>query len=176
MYVIYIFRVWSYFYGNNLSVLWNWLALFINLQLGSYIVWTFIKLIYLNLGLKSDNTHSYRESLLSSWSPFLYYALCKPSELLILVNLGISLIFVVGYYKIYTEFVSWRFVRKPPFILFLTLYISYVFDWLTYRTESCFLTMNHFSSIKLLVTHHLFWIQSRKERNTHVICRYHHNI
>ena len=47
-----------------------------------------VKLYYidiLNLGLISDNTHSYKESILNTLSPYLWCALYKPSDLMGLV-------------------------------------------------------------------------------------------
>ena len=51
------------------------------IDLCNYIVWNIITLMYLNLGLMSAYTNSYRKYLLSSQSPSLYCALYKPSEL-----------------------------------------------------------------------------------------------
>ena len=49
-----------------------------------------------------------------------------------------------------------------------TCTLTSVFNWTNYHTESYFLVMTHDGSIKLLVTYHLFQIQYRKGRNTHV--------
>ena len=62
--------------------------------------------ILLNLVLTSINTLLYRESLLSSRSSLLYRALCRRKRLFnIMLILGLSLLRVVGEYKIFTEFV-----------------------------------------------------------------------
>ena len=82
-----------------------------------------------------------------------------------MLYLGLSLPFVVGVYKIYTEFFPWYFSNIA--IIFLwSCTLTCVFSCLPYRTASYFFTMNHVRYIKFLVTHHLFWIPSRKERNT----------
>ena len=51
-----------------------------------------------------------------------------------MLNLGLSLLCVVGYYKIYTEFVTWKICPKSSFILFklvhLPLYfIEFIIVW-----------------------------------------------
>ena len=57
---------------------------------GSYIVWTFITSIYLNLVLVSYNTQLYREYPISLQSSLLYCVLYKPSELVGLVKKALT--------------------------------------------------------------------------------------
>ena len=54
VYVIYTCRVQLSLYGDNLLSWRTWLDLSINFHSGNYKLWTFITLIYLNLGLISD--------------------------------------------------------------------------------------------------------------------------
>ena len=88
----YLYNCWVQpcIYGNNLSSKWTWLALSRNCKSGNYIVWPFIISIYLNLGLMSYYTQSYRKSLLSSQSLLLYCVLYNISELVGLVIMALT--------------------------------------------------------------------------------------
>ena len=75
------FRVQSCLDGNNLYVKWTWLELYKYCRYGNYIVWNFITLTYLHLGLMSDYTQSYRKYLLSLRLSLLSGALYKPYKM-----------------------------------------------------------------------------------------------
>ena len=85
-----------------------------------------------NLGLMSDNIQSYRESLLSLRLSSFCCVLYKPSYLVDLLkngfncmlNLGLHFLHVVEAYKIYTEFVTSKFVWNCH-LFDLTLYIEH---------------------------------------------------
>ena len=94
---VYTFRVQPSLYVNKSPAYCTWLALSRNFQSGNYIVWTFITSIYLNSGLMSYSTQSCRESLLSLRSPSLYCGLCKPSELVGLVNTDLTVCWFQAY-------------------------------------------------------------------------------
>ena len=61
---------------------------------GSYIMWTFIKSIRLNLGLKINYTQSYRKYLLSSWSSSLYSVLYKTYDMFGLVKTDLTVCYI----------------------------------------------------------------------------------
>ena len=51
-----------------------------------------------------------------------------------MLNLGLSFLHVVGYFKIYTGFVTWKFPQKLPYILFDLVHLPVSFiDFLIRR-------------------------------------------
>ena len=104
---------------------------FYRLHSENSIVWTFITLIYLNLGLMSDSTHLCRKYPLSSWFSLLYCELYKPYNMVDLVktafismfNLEVSFLGVVGAYKIFTDCFPWIILWNYN-LVYLTLYID----------------------------------------------------
>ena len=97
---------------------------------GNYTVWSFIRSMYLNLGIKSDYDQSYRKYLLSSRSSSLNCALYNfwpggfsENGFNSMISLGLSFLCVVGDYKIYTEFVPRDFFQNP-YWFYYTLYID----------------------------------------------------
>ena len=88
---LYTRRVQPFIYGNKSSAQCTWLEIYSDDPSGNYTVWTFITLIYLNLALMSDYTQSYIKYLLSLLSLSIYCELCKPSDLVGLVQMDLTL-------------------------------------------------------------------------------------
>ena len=103
---------------------------FQRLHSGNYTVWTFIKIIYLNLGLTSYNSVVQKISTkfviaIALWCVILTFwdSGFIENRFTIVLNLGLHFLRFIRAYNIYTEFDLWKFFHIH-YWFYLTLYIE----------------------------------------------------